>query len=92
MRVSLLLALLSANSRLLMSFRRTLYLFICSQMISSTHLQWERKLGKKKFNDGKVKPSLIQRASSQSQFPNCCKMPFKTTEEDQEARRDVTTS
>lgn len=56
MRVSLLLALLSANSRLLMSFSRTLYLFICSQMISSTHLQRERKLKKQNktraFNDG----------------------------------------
>lgn len=39
MWVSLLLALLSANSRLLMSFRRALYLLICSLMISSTHLQ-----------------------------------------------------
>lgn len=41
MWVSLLLALLSANSRLLMSFRRALYLLICSLMISSTHLQTE---------------------------------------------------
>lgn len=43
MRVSLHLALFSANSRLLMSFSRTLYLFICSQMISSTHLQRDGK-------------------------------------------------
>lgn len=43
MRVSLHLALFSANSRLLMSFRRILYLFICSQMISSTHLWWDSK-------------------------------------------------
>lgn len=40
MWVSLLFALLSANSRLLMSFRRALYLLICSLMISSTHLQY----------------------------------------------------
>ena len=38
MRVSLHLALFSANSRVLMSLSRTLYLFICSHMISSTHL------------------------------------------------------
>lgn len=44
MKVSLFLALFSANSRVLMSFSRNLYLFICSQMISSTHL-W--KDGKK---------------------------------------------
>lgn len=42
MWVSLLLALLSANSRLLMSFRRALYLLICSLMTSSTHLGKER--------------------------------------------------
>lgn len=36
--VSLDLALFSANSRVLMSFSLTLYLFICSQIISSTHL------------------------------------------------------
>lgn len=39
MRVSLDLALFSANSRVLMSFRRALYLVICSQMITSTHLE-----------------------------------------------------
>lgn len=39
MWVSLLLALFSANSRLLMSFRQALYLLICSLMTSSTHLQ-----------------------------------------------------
>lgn len=43
MRVSLHLALLSANSRLLMSLSRTLYLFICSQMMSSTHLKKQTK-------------------------------------------------
>lgn len=43
MRVSLFLALFSANSRLLMSFSRALYLFICSPMISSTHLRKKKK-------------------------------------------------
>lgn len=43
MWVSLLLALLSANSRLLMSFRRALYLLICSLMTSSTHLPTENQ-------------------------------------------------
>lgn len=38
MRVSLHLALFSANSSVLMSFSLTLYLFICSPIISSTHL------------------------------------------------------
>lgn len=41
-KVSLHLALFSANSRLLMSFNRILYLFICSQIMSSTHL-WRQK-------------------------------------------------
>lgn len=52
MWVSLLLALLSANSRLLMSFRRALYLLICSLIISSTHLQrreGQRGLTKENF-------------------------------------------
>lgn len=41
---SLVFALFSANSRLLMSLRRALYLFICSTTISSTHLKkGERK-------------------------------------------------
>lgn len=112
MRVSLLLALLSANSRLLMSFSRTLYLFICSQMISSTHLQRERKLKKQNktraFNDGitvSLKCSWLDVKSCPLQYkelpvsltfpkniPNCCKMPFKITEEDQEARQEVTAS
>lgn len=50
MRVSLLLALLSANSRVLISFSRTLYLFICSQIIYSTHLQKRQKEKKTLWN------------------------------------------
>lgn len=38
MSVRRLFALLSANSSVLMSFSRALYLFICSQIIISTHL------------------------------------------------------
>lgn len=37
------MALFSANSRLLMSFSLALYLFICSPMISSTHLQKKKE-------------------------------------------------
>lgn len=53
MCVSLLLALFSANSRLLMSFRRALYLPICSLMINSTHLQGKRiHLHKNRYSKG----------------------------------------
>lgn len=38
-----LLALFSANSRLLMSLRRALYLFICSMTMSSTQLGGKEK-------------------------------------------------
>lgn len=77
MCVSLFLALLSANSRLLMSFRRARYLLICSLMTSSTHLRTKRARQEEMQKDspihlkGKSKNNTAMQNKKKSVFKFC---------------------